>query len=93
MTSKWGTRLLLATAVVFAIVLIGEATRVLAQTTQSCGNEGEAPCPLFGAAPRCDTALTGSLPRVCGCLLRGFFGNCILPRLCITCENSTPTFV
>ena len=61
-----------------------------AQTVQGCGNEGETPCPVFSATEDvCDTGLRVSLPSICGCVFRGFFGNCIIPRLCYTCENST----
>ena len=56
---------------------------------QSCGNEGEAPCGITLTNAVCDTGLQLSLPKTCGCLLRGFFGNCLIPKLCLSCINYT----
>lgn len=85
---KSPVRLVVAFGVAALIALFGGAIRVDAQTTQSCGNEGEAPCALIDlpTVGRCDTALT-PVTRVCGCVLRGPFGNCLIPRLCTTCVN------
>src|SRR4030095_14965764 len=56
---------------------------------QPCGNEGEAPCGVTLTNAVCDTGLRLSLPKTCGCLLRGFFGNCLIPKLCVTCVHYT----
>jgi hypothetical protein len=56
---------------------------------QTCGNEGEAPCSLGLFNDVCDTGLKRTFPSVCGCLLRGLLGNCLIPRLCTYCVNSS----
>ena len=60
-------------------------------TLRSCGNEGEEACgPLerdrFNQA--CDTGLQPK-SEPCGCLVRGPFGHCLLPKSCKVCRNST----
>jgi hypothetical protein len=81
-----------AFAIGLAILLIisSPPRAVNAQTIQSCGNEGEAPCPFAPTSFNgpCDNGLAVTV-QTCGCLLRGFFGNCLIPRLCTTCENFT----
>jgi hypothetical protein len=71
------------------VLLFAAPPAASGQTLQSCGNEGESPCGgLFGGADACDTGL-GVQTRTCGCVLRGFFGNCIIPGICRSCENRT----
>jgi hypothetical protein len=75
---------------VVAVFLASSYAVLRAQVPQqNCGNEGEAPCGVTLTNAVCDTGLRLSLPKNCGCLLRGFFGNCLIPKLCITCVNYT----
>lgn len=56
-----------------------------------CGNEGEEPCGLFERDlynETCDSGLAVQ-QRICGCLLRGPFGGCLLWRRCESCVNAT----
>ena len=60
-------------------------------TLRDCGNEGELVCGLFERDAwnsTCDTGLTSRL-ETCGCLLRGLFGNCLIPKPCRICRNET----
>jgi len=88
---KTTTRKMVGTAVVLVLVAMGYA--LLHAQSQSvvpqfgCGNEGEAPCPISTTNAVCDTGLALSPPKKCGCLLNGPFGGCLIPKLCITCEN------
>src|SRR5262245_34841805 len=75
--------LVLVLATSYAIV------RSAAVPQQDCGNEGEPPCSLSLTNAVCDTGLLPSVPKTCGCLLRGLFGNCLIPKLCVTCVSST----
>src|SRR5438128_3633885 len=56
---------------------------------QDCGNEGDPPCQISVFNAVCDTGLRLSLPRVCGCILHGPFGGCLIPKLCLFCVNYT----
>jgi hypothetical protein len=58
-------------------------------TQQDCGNEGQVPCAITLTNAACDTGLRRSAPTICGCLVSGPFGMCLLPRLCTTCVNHT----
>jgi hypothetical protein len=81
-----------------AVLAIGFATAFIisaphaavAQTlpAEKCGNEGEVPCGVSAFNYVCDTGL-GLSTRICGCLLSGPFGGCIIPAICTTCENVT----
>ena len=75
-----------------AVISLGLGSAlILAQEVpqRNCGNEGEGPCPISLTNAVCDTGLRLTFPRVCGCVLRGFFGNCLIPKLCVSCENLT----
>lgn len=84
-------RLVVAFGVAIIVAGLGGAISLRAQTTQSCGNENELTCGLIDTLTvgRCDTGLDPSAPRVCGCILRGPFGNCLIPRMCVYCVNDT----
>ena len=88
MTTMKGVAVAIGLAIVLA--LTGPTVPLAAQTLQSCGNEGEAPCPFVPTSFNgpCDNGLAIAV-QTCGCVLRGFFGNCLIPKICTTCENFT----
>jgi len=62
-----------------------------AGTLRTCGNEGEDACKLFEKDifnASCDTGLNPHVER-CGCILKGFRGNCLIRGFCNICRNST----
>ena len=76
---------------VLVSLLVGYTDMRAQDTLRTCGNEAEPACGLlekdvFNGV--CDSGLRLSIER-CGCLLRGLFGNCLIPRLCSVCRNDT----
>jgi hypothetical protein len=77
-------------SVLFFVASIGASVRAQSPL-RSCGNDGEVACGVFERDlfnQTCDSGLQSRL-EVCGCLFRGLFGNCLLPRLCTMCRNDT----
>jgi hypothetical protein len=75
--------------VLFLVMGLVDARAQATIPQRDCGNEGEPPCAFSVTNGVCDTGLSLGPPRTCGCILRGLFGNCLIPRICLTCVNDT----